>query len=58
MNKSSEYFYIDINIKSHKLVAWGKSDTASLTGETNNKEVHRIFLTQGQYNKLIKLLTD
>lgn len=55
MNKNHEYFYIDINIKSMKLVAWGKSDTATLTGETDNKAIHRIFLTEGQYNKFIKL---
>ncbi|KKR05818.1 MAG: hypothetical protein UT34_C0002G0325 [candidate division WS6 bacterium GW2011_GWF2_39_15] len=52
MNK--EYFYIDLNVKSMKIVNWGVSNTASLTGETANPDIHRIFLTKGQYNKLVK----
>lgn len=52
MNK--QYFYIDLNIKTMKIVNWGISNTATLTGETNDKDIHRIFLTRGQYNKMIK----
>ena len=55
MNKK-EYFFIDINITNNKIVNWGISDTATLTGETENPDVHRIFLTKGQYNKLVKFL--
>jgi len=56
MNKDREYFFIDINIVTMKIVNWGISDTATLTGDTDNKDVHRIFLTKGQYNKLKKYL--
>jgi len=35
---------------------WGVSDTATLTGDTKSPNVHRIFLTEGQYNKLLKKL--
>lgn len=52
----NEYFFIDLNIINLKIVNWGTSNTATLTGETSDKNVHRIFLTKGQYNKLICLL--
>lgn len=39
-----------------KIVKWGISNTATLTGETDDKDVHRIFLTKGQYSKLEKSL--
>jgi len=48
-----EYYYIDIDITNMKIVKWGISNTATLTGDTNDKNIHRIFLTRGQYNKLL-----
>ncbi len=56
MNKEGKYYYIDLNTSSMKIVNWGISNTATLTGETKNKDVHRIFLTKGQYNKVEKYL--
>ena len=56
MNKDREYFFIDINIVTMEIVNWGISDTATLTEDTDDKDVHRIFLTKGQYNKLKKYL--
>lgn len=56
MNKEGKYYYIDLNTSSMKIVNWGISKTATLTGETKNKDVHRIFLTKGQYNKVEKYL--
>jgi len=53
---NKEYFFIDLNVISRKIVNWGISNTATLTGETSDKNIHRIFLTKGQYNKLIKHL--
>ncbi len=53
-NKKNEYYYIDINIKTMKVINWGISNTATLTGETEKKDVHRIFLTEGQYGKMVK----
>lgn len=54
MNNIKQYYYIDLNILSMKIVNWGISNTATLTGETKEKDVHRIFLTKGQYNKVVK----
>lgn len=52
--ENKQYFYIDLNITTMQIVNWGISNTATLTGETSDKDVFRIFLTEGQYNKLIK----
>jgi len=54
---NKEYFFLDFDIASRKIVNWGISNTATLTGETSNKNIHRIFLTKGQYNKLEKYLS-
>ncbi len=56
MNKDNKYFFIDLNVLTMKIVNWGISNTATLTGDTEDKDVHRIFLTKGQYNKLEKYL--
>jgi hypothetical protein len=56
MNKNNEYYFIDLNVITMKIVNWGISNTATLTGETGDQHVHRIFLTKGQYNKAVKYL--
>lgn len=43
-----KYFYIDIDLTTLKVVEWGISNTATLTGETDDPNIHRIFLTKGQ----------
>jgi hypothetical protein len=54
MIKNKGYFFIDLNIITMKIVNWGISDTATLTGKTQDPNIHRIFLTKGQYNKLLE----
>ncbi len=56
MNKEKQYYYIDLNKTTLKIVNWGISNTATLTGETQDKNIHRIFLTKGQYNKIKEYL--
>ena len=56
MNKNNQYYFIDLNVITMKIVNWGISNTATLTGETSDKDVHRLFLTKGQYNKVVKYL--
>lgn len=56
MNKNNEYYFIDLNFINMKIVNSGISNNATLTGETSDKDVHRIFLTKGQYNKVVKYL--
>lgn len=51
-----EYYYIDTHVRSKKVTNWGVTDEATHTGETEDKNVHRTFLTKGQYNKFVKTL--
>ena len=52
-NTEKNYYFIDINLITMKICEWGVSQTATLTGDTDNPDIHRIFLTKGQYNKLV-----
>ncbi len=51
-NKTNQYYFIDINLTTQAIVDWGKTNTANLTGETDDSNVFRLFLTKGQFNKL------
>lgn len=51
-----DYNYIDINLQTMLVVGWGTTPNATHTGNTNNPNIHRVFLTKGQYNKLTKHL--
>jgi len=56
MKKDREYYFVDINLATMQVVNWGVSSTANHTGETDDPDVHRIFLTKGQYNKFARHL--
>ena len=47
------YYYLDFDFINMKVIRYGEIEKATLTGDTNNSNIHRIFLTKGQYNKLI-----
>ena len=51
-----EYYYIDVNLQSMVITSWGVTPNATHTGATNDPNVHRVFLTKGQFNKLVKHL--
>jgi len=55
-NKPREYFYVDININNMNVIDWGQANTANHTGDSDDPQVHRLFLTKGQFNKLKKKL--
>ncbi len=57
-NKRNEYYYMDLNLKTMKVVDWGEANTATHTGDTDDPNVHRIFLPKGQFNKLKRKLTQ
>jgi hypothetical protein len=60
MAKSPEpkdYFFIDIDLRTMKLVGWGETRHATHTGATDDPHLHRVFLTKGQFNKLRSHLT-
>lgn len=46
------YYYLDVELPTLAIISLGESDTATLTGDTENPTVHRVFLTKGQFNKL------
>ncbi len=52
-HRNPTYYFIDVDLKSQRLIGWG-------TEPKNTVEVrltpgfHRVFLTKGQYNKLVK----
>jgi hypothetical protein len=48
----SAYYYIDIDLKTGKFLGFGTTPFANHTGDTTDSNVHRVFLTKGQYNKL------
>ncbi len=50
-NKTNEYYYLDIDLATKVIVDWGKTNTANLTGTTDDPKVFRLFLTKGQFNK-------
>jgi len=55
-NKTNEYYYIDIDLTTKVVVGWGETNTANLTGKTDNPNIFRLFLTKGQFNKLKRRL--
>jgi len=51
---SNTRFYIDIDIKTKKVIGWAYGQKQKLEQELPNPNHHRIFITKGQYNKLEK----
>lgn len=47
-------FYIDINIKTKKIIGWDYGSRYELGQELTDPDHRRIFITRGQYNKLEK----
>ncbi len=53
-NKDTRYF-IDIDLKTLKVVSSGYDQKQNLNkGRQTNTNLHRLFLTEGQYNKLVE----
>lgn len=50
--EAKDYYFIDVDLRTMKIVAWGETRHATHTGATDDPLVHRVFLTKGQYNKL------
>jgi len=51
---SNTRFYIDIDIKTKKIIGWAYGQRQKLEQELPNSNQRRIFITKGQYNKLEK----
>lgn len=51
INKETR-FYIDLDLKSGKILYWGYDQRDRLVQKLENPSHHRVFISQGQYNKL------
>lgn len=53
-----DYYFVDVDLSNMKIVELGITQDATLTGNTGSPKIHRIFLTKGQYNKLVNKLKN
>ena len=47
-------FYVDLDVKSKKILGIGTGIRYKIEKDLVNPDHRRIFLTKGQYNKLVK----
>ena len=55
--KNPTYYFIDIELKSRRLIGWG-TETKDKVEVQLTSGYHRVFLSKGQYNKLEKQLRE
>jgi len=55
--RSPRYCFIDIELKSRRLVSWG-TETRDKVEVQLSAGYHRVFLTRGQYNKLVRQISE
>lgn len=53
-----EYYFVEVDLTNMTIVDWGITTKATLTGNTSKTNIHRVFLTKGQYNKLVNKLSS
>lgn len=46
--------YIDLDLRKQLIIGWGHGNRHELLRELGNPFHHRVFITEGQYNKLNK----
>lgn len=51
---SNTRFYVDIDVKTKKVLGWDYGRRQELEQELPDPDHRRIFITKGQYNKLAK----
>ncbi len=54
-DKYPTYYFVDIDLQSLQIIGWG-SETKDRVEVHLTSGYHRVFLTKGQYNKLVKQL--
>ena len=54
MEDKNTRYYIDIDLKNKKLIGSGYGDRFELIQEPEDEGFVRIYITKGQYNKLLK----
>ena len=52
-NRNPTYYFLDVNLKSRRLIGWGTEQTDKVEVHLS-RGFHRVFLSKGQYNKLVR----
>lgn len=52
-----EYFFIDIDLNNRQIIGWGTETKPNVEVHLSGG-YHRVFLSRGQYNKLVKQLDE
>ena len=51
-------FYLDIDVATRKIISWDYRQRQALNkGRSPSPDIHRLFLTRGQYNKFVAAMT-
>lgn len=53
-----KYYFVEVDLTNMTIVDWGITTEATLTGNTSKPNIHRVFLTKGQYNKFVNKLSS
>ena len=56
-NADKTYYFIDIDLQSRQIIGWG-TETRDQVEVKLTSGYHRVFLSRGQYNKLVKNLDE
>ena len=56
-DKNTRY-YLDLDLKARKILGWDYGQRDSLSQELANPSHQRVFLTKGQYRKLVQKNLD
>ena len=51
------YYFIDVKLETRQLVGWG-NETKDMVEVQLTSGYHRVFLSKGQYNKLVRQLPE
>ncbi len=52
------YYFIDIDLYSRQILSWDSDTQDNIEFGNLNNGCYRVFLSKGQYNKLVKELSD
>ena len=55
-NRNKTYYFVDIDLQTRQIIGWGSEPKHSLETQLTDG-YHRLFLSKGQYNKLVKGLS-
>lgn len=51
-------YYIDLDLKNNKVITHGSGNRHLLSQTLSQKNCQRVFITKGQYNKLLETINN